>query len=311
MPATATTADAPAVTTAVPEGAPKLPTRISWGAVLAGGIAAVAVGVMLNVLGLAVGATSLDPARAGGSPSASTIGIAGGIWLMVANLIGLGIGGWVAARLSGTSDDTDGLLHGLSVWAVGFLISLLLLGNVVAGATGTVFRSASSVIGGTMQGAGQAVGQAAQAAAPDIAQAARTTDTDQLIARLQGALQSGGDPQAMTPDQRRSEITQILGTRIRQGEFRGDQRDRLAQLVAAETGVPPEQANERIGQVETQAREAAARAETQAREAAQTAAEAAATTAYWLFAAMILGAAAAVLGARLGTRRAVAVRQYG
>ena len=311
MPVTATTAEVPVTGTAVPEGAPKLPARISWGAVFAGGVVAVTVGAMLNVLGLAIGATTLDPAQPGSSPSASTLGIAGGIWLLVANLIGLGTGGWVAARLSGTSDDTDGLLHGLSVWAIGFLISLVLLGNAVAGATGTAFRSASAVIGGTMQGAGQAVGQAAQAVAPDLTQAARSTDPQQLVERLQSGLQTGGDPQAMTPDQRRAEIAQILATRVRQGEFRGEQRNRLSQLVAAESGIPPEQANERIGQVETQAREAAARAETQAREAAQAAAETAATSAYWLFAAMILGAAAAVLGARIGTRRVVAVRQYG
>jgi hypothetical protein len=311
MPAIATTADIPVAGTAVPEGAPKLPTRISWGAVLAGGVVAVAVGAMLNVLGLAIGATTIDPAQAGGSPGASTLGIAGGIWLLVANLIGLGTGGWVAAWLCGTSDDTDGVLHGLSVWAIGFLISLMLLGNAVAGATGTAFHGAASVIGGTMQGAGQAAGQVAQAVAPDIAQAARSTDPQQLLARLQSGLQTGGDPQAMSADQRRTEIGQILATRLRQGEFRGEQRDRLAQLVAADAGIPPEQANERIGQVETQAREAAARAETQAREAAQAAAEATATAAYWLFAAMILGAAAAVLGARLGTRRVVVVRQYG
>ncbi len=127
MPISTTTADAPVTGTAVPEGAPALPPRISWGAVLAGGLVAVAVGALLNLLGLAVGATTLDPATPGDSPSASLLAMAGGLWLLLANLIGLGMGGWVAARLSGTSDDTDGVLHGLSVWAVGFLLSAVLV----------------------------------------------------------------------------------------------------------------------------------------------------------------------------------------
>ena len=61
------------------------------------------------------------PARwmrpAGSTPGASSFGIGAGIWLLVANLIGLAVGGYVAARLSGTADSTDSVLHGLSVWA--------------------------------------------------------------------------------------------------------------------------------------------------------------------------------------------------
>jgi hypothetical protein len=294
-----------AVGVAVPEGAPALPPRISWGAVLAGGVVAITVGVMLNILGLAIGATTLDPATPGDSPAASTLGIAGGIWLLVANLIGLGVGGWVAARLSGTADDTDGVLHGLSVWAIGFLLSAVLLGNAVTGATSAAFRGASSVIGSTVSGAGQAASQAAQTFAPQIANA---TDPNALADRLQRGLQTGGDPASMTSDQRRAEMTQIVGTRVTQGNFEAQQRDRLSQLIAAEYNIPPQEANNRITQLETQARDAAAQAATQARQAAETASNAAATAAYWLFAAMILGAVAAVLGARVGVRRAVALQ---
>jgi hypothetical protein len=295
MQARTTTADDPmGVATAVPEGAPSLPPRISWGAVFAGAVVAVTVGAMLNILGLAVGSTTIDPATPGNTPDASTLGIASGVWLLVANLIGLAVGGWVAARLCGTADGTDASLHGLSVWAIGFLISALLLGNVVAGATSTAFRGASSVIGSTVQGAGQAVGQAAQAVAPQVAGA---VNPDQLVERLRSGLQTGGDPATMTSDQRRTEMTQILGDRVRQGGFQGAQRD--------EYGIPPQQANERIGQIETQATEAARTAEARAREAAEAASDAAATGAYWLFAAMLLGALAAVLGARMGTRRAL------
>ena len=59
--------------------------------------------------------------------------------------------------------------------------------------------------------------------------------------------------------------------------------------------------------------EAAQRAERAAREAAEAAANAAAAAGYWTFAALLLGAIAAVLGARMGPRNAVtlaASRRY-
>lgn len=306
MQARTATADETTIGTGV-EGAPALPPRISWGAVIAGGVVAVAIGALLNLLGLAVGATTLDPGTPGDSPSASLLAKAGGLWLLLANLIGLGIGGWVAARLSGTSDDTDGLLHGLSVWALGFLLSAVLLGNVASGAASTAVQGASSLLGGALQGAGQAASQAARAVVPD---AGRVLDPDALTERLQTALQTGGDPAAMTPDQRRTEIAQIVAARVRQGGFLGNQRDRLARLVAAEANIPPDQADRRIAELEDQARDAVSRAEQTARQAAEKATDAAATGAYWLFAAMLLGAGAAVLGARVGTRREVGLHGY-
>ena len=287
---------------AAPEGAPALPPRISWGAVLAGGLVAVAVGAMLNVLGLAVGATTLNPAQPGETPGAGLLGIASGVWLLVANLIGLGAGGWVAARLCGTADDTDGVLHGLSVWAISFLVSAVLLGNILAGTASTAISGASAILGGTAQGAGQA----ARAMAPQMA---GVIDAQQLVDRLRDGLETSGDPARMSTDQRRAELARILGQRLRQGDFLPGQRDRLAQIVGAEYGLPPAEAQARISRLEGEARQVAAQAETEARAAAQATAEAAAIGAYWIFAALLLGAIAAVLGARLGTRRVIGAQQ--
>ena len=287
---------------AAPEGAPALPPRISWGAVLAGGLVAVAVGAMLNVLGLAVGATTLNPAQPGETPGAGLLGIASGVWLLVANLIGLGAGGWVAARLCGTADDTDGVLHGLSVWAISFLVSAVLLGNILAGTASTAISGASAILGGTAQGAGQA----ARAMAPQMA---GVIDAQQLVDRLRDGLETGGDPARMSTDQRRAELARILGQRLRQGDFLPGQRERLAQIIGAEYGLPPAEAQARISRLEGEARQVAAQAETEARAAAQATAEAAAIGAYWIFAALLLGAIAAVLGARLGTRRVIGAQQ--
>ncbi|TCZ57327.1 hypothetical protein EXY23_18085 [Roseicella aquatilis] len=260
---------------------------------------------MLNILGVAIGASSVD-ATAGSTPGASSFGIGAGIWLLVANLIGLAVGGYVAARLSGTADSTDSVLHGLSVWAIGFLVSAVLLGNVIAGTASTTVQGASSMLGGLAQGAGNA----ASAAAGPAAQLAQQVDPKQLVDRAQAALRTGGDPAQMSSDQRNAEIAQLLTRRVTDGNLPQGDRDRLGQLVAAEYNIAPEEAQRRLQQVETQATQAAQEAERKAREAADAAATAGAVAAYWIFAAMLLGAVAAVLGARMGTRNTVAVRRY-
>ena len=77
----AETAGGAATAYGTPEGGPALPPRISWGAVIAGAVVAVVVGLMLNVLGIAVGASAIDTV-ARDTPAGSTFGIAGGIWLL-------------------------------------------------------------------------------------------------------------------------------------------------------------------------------------------------------------------------------------
>ena len=291
-----------ATTAVVPEGAPSLPSRISWGAVIAGAVVALAIALMLNALGAGVGATTID-ATGRDSPSASSFGIGAAIWLLISNLIGLGVGGYVAARLSGTSDNTDGTLHGLAVWGTTFLISAVLLGNLVSGIASTAVTGASNLLGGVAQGAGSAVSAVGQQAAgmvdPDKLQAA----TQGAVDRVQGALSgAGGDPAAMSSDQRKAEIGRLVLRRVTDGQLSQQDRDRLNQLVAAEYNISPQEAQQRVEQAEQQATQTARQAEETARRTADTAASSASIAAFSIFAIMLLGAIAAVLGARRGTR---------
>ena len=285
---------------AMPEGGPALPPRISWGAILAGAVVAVAVGLTLNILGAAIGASVVDMTGRD-TPDAESFGIVGGIWLLVSNLIGLGFGGYVAARLSGTADDTDSILHGLSVWAVAFLVAAVISSNAITGAASTVTQGATNVLGGVAQGAGQAVSAVAGPVAQQV-------DPRQLLERAQAALRTGGDPAAMTSEQRTAEIAQLLTRRVADRDLPPADRQQLTALAAAEYGIPPQEAERRIAAAEAQVTETLRRVEEQAREAADAAATGAAVAAYWMFAALLFGAIAAVLGARVGARAWVAVR---
>jgi hypothetical protein len=286
-----------AATTAVarPEGAPALRPRVSWGAILAGSVIAVMIGFMLNILGAAVGATAVD-AVGRDTPDASTFGIGAAVWLLAATLIGLAVGGYAAARLSGTADKTDAALHGVGVWAIGFLLSTVLLGQAVSGAASSAFTAASSAIGGAAQGAGSAVSAAAG-----------QFDPQALADRARAALSGPSDPASMTAEQRGAEITRILANRAATGSLSDADRQRLTALVAAEAGIPQEEAAQRVQAFEAEAQRLSREAEQRARQAADAAATGASTAAFAAFGTLLLGAIAAVLGARAGARNLLAV----
>ena len=292
---TRTISTAGAATLAAPEGAPALPPRVSWGAIFAGALLAVTVGAMLNILGLAIGATAVDTV-ARDTPSAASFGIGAGIWLLVSNLIGLAVGGYAAARLSGTADETDATLHGLGVWASAFLLSAVLLGNVVAGTASTAFGAVSSIVGGAARGAGSAVAAVADQANPQA-----------LIDRARLALSGPSDPARMNTEQRAAEISGLIGRRIANGSLTDAERQRLSALIAAEAGIPEQEAAQRIQAYEAEAQRAARAVEERARRAADAAASGTAKAAFWVFAALLLGGIAAIMGARSGTRNLLRV----
>ncbi|MCR0984366.1 hypothetical protein [Roseomonas populi] len=284
------TYEAPSAAPTMPEGAPVLRNRVSWGAIIAGALIAIAVGMSLNVLGLAIGVTTVD-AVARDTPAAGTLGIAGSIWMLVSNLLGLALGGYAAARLSGTSDTPDATLHGAAVWATAFLVSAVLLGSIASGAVNMASSAVSNVVGGAAQGLGHAAG----AAAPD-------TNPDEIVERARVALSGPSDPARMTTEQRGAEMGELLGKRFASGGLSGNDRTRLNQLVAAEAGIPEAEAANRVQAYEAEAQRVAQEAEQKAREAADAAAKSAAIAGFWVFAALVLGAGAAIIGARTGTR---------
>lgn len=111
---------------------------INWGAAFFGwlvaiGLAAILVAI-LSAAGAALGLTSVS--RSDANKSAATIGIGGGIALLIVLLLGYYCGGYVAGRMS----RFDGGRQGFGVWAFGLLITLLFA------AAGVIFGSQYNVL---------------------------------------------------------------------------------------------------------------------------------------------------------------------
>lgn len=309
--------------------------RVSWAAVIAGMVIAVAVQVVLSFLGTGIGMGTIDPMQYS-TPSASALGTSAGIWWAVSSIVALFAGGWVAGHLAGSPAKSDAVLHGLLTWGVATIITVYLLASLV----GTVVRGGASVVGKTAEVAASGVGAVAGKAADAAANQLDSSDfsLDNIKAQVQKLLAQTGKP-ALQPssvasqasaaaDQLTTAASQagatgnppaedlgaVLQRIISSGKNTVEQADReaLVNVVAARTGLSKAEAEQRadawIKQYqETRAKLAKAKeqAEAKAREVADAAAKATSQAALGATAALILGAIAAAFGGLLARRRYV------
>jgi hypothetical protein len=112
-------------------------TLISWPAILIGAVVAAAVGAMLNLLGIALGAAAFNPYDFNGGDT-SEFTAAAGMWMALANSLALFIGAAVASRAAKYPDHHKGALHGLGVWALAFLLALVIASASAAGGAAAV-----------------------------------------------------------------------------------------------------------------------------------------------------------------------------
>jgi len=272
----------------------KTPTRLSWGAIFAGVVIAVAVQLVLGILGAGIGLTMVDPVQ-GTTPGAAGFGIGAGIFWLITTVLALGAGGYAAARVAGVHERFDALVHGLVVWGVTLILTLYLLTSAVGGIIGGAFRTVGSVAGA----AGSTVGAAAPAAA-SVAGIDPSDVRSEAAAYLSDA---PSDPAQMTSEQAQKEIAKELPTLAR-GGVEGEQAEsRIVDIVAAQRKISRAEAQAQVTRAKQQFVRTKDHAVATAKSATDKAAGAAAGTSFVLVLALLVGAGAAGFGATAATRR--------
>lgn len=185
-------------TTAYPSVAPNYVRRISWGAIIAGLIVTLVCQILLSMLGVAIGAATVNPTTE--QQPFEGLGTGAAIWWIVSSLISLFIGGCVAGRLAGVPRKGDGALHGIVMWGAATLITFLLVGTAIGGLFGGAFSALKQTSGG--QGAPPQLGEQIKGALQrngvnvDQAQQNAQQKIDQAQQKAQNAAQTGQvDPQ--------------------------------------------------------------------------------------------------------------------
>ena len=93
-------------------------SRVSWGAIAAGAVVALAVGLLLSALGTAMGLTI------SGRIDEQGLRTGAGIWAVVSLLIALFVGGCVASRCTVGETKSEAMAYGVLVWGV--VVALML-----------------------------------------------------------------------------------------------------------------------------------------------------------------------------------------
>lgn len=223
--------------------------RFSWGLAFAGGVAAMAVTLVLLMLGSGFGLLLADPLRHTG-PSLPTFLTAGAMYFLAAQAFGFAVGGHLAGRLLGAVVETRGQeelragAHGLVSWAVAILgtIAIIALSSLAAAGGGAAISGLYGVRG-----------------TQDSAASPSAYAVDVLF-RPQGG-PAGGAPRAQEnpagEDGAHAEAERIVQTgALHGGTLTPDDRARLSDLVSARAGIGRDGAAARIDRMQDEARRA-------------------------------------------------------
>jgi hypothetical protein len=143
--------------------------RVSWGGLWGGVLVGMGVLMLLTALGLAIGATAVDPR----DTEAQTIGIGAAIWAGLTLLLALYISGLVSTRIGAIFDRTTSMYEGFLVW----VLSVLIMAFFAASGIGLVASGAFKLVGGATQALGTVV---SGGSSTDLGEG----NVDQIVQRL-------------------------------------------------------------------------------------------------------------------------------
>jgi len=173
--------------------------RVQWGPIIAGVVSALATFLLMTVLGLALGASVLDPAN-----SAGEISTWAAVWGAISAILAFFVGGWVAAKTAAVDGPFAGLMNGLMAGAAGLLLILWLTANGL----GNVFGTISSNIG-DLANLGQDVAQQ-QGVTPQEAQGQAQAQAQDAQAQAEQAV-AGADTETTFDRVRNGALGTFLG----------------------------------------------------------------------------------------------------
>ncbi len=311
-------------------------SAVSWGAILAGAIAAAALSLILVILGVGLGLSSVSPWSFEGV-TAETFGWSSIAWLTFTAIAASGLGGYLAGRLRTKWSNLHGdetyfrdTAHGFVSWAVATLLTAALLTSAIGGILGAGAKVAGATAGAAASTAGGIAAAGAGSAAMGSDQGDVQYWVDSLFRATPTAAQPAppagpADAAALSappvngapppprpmpgadrrPDSRevRTEVNRIIVNSLKSDTMDPADTQYLGQLVAAQTGMSQAEAQARVTDVQTRLRAALDNAKQQAKQAADDARKATAYAALWLFITLLIGAFIASLSATWGGRR--------
>lgn len=258
--------------------------RVSYGSIIGGVLVGLVLLILLNMLGIGIGLSTLDIQEE--SNPAQGIGIGAIIWYLVSGLIALFTAGWVAGRLAQTQRLFDGAMHGVLAWCIITFVSMYFITSTL----GSLIGGAGQLVSGTLGALGKAGGKTIEMAAPVLKEKVEDMDLSDLR-------KSGSTAEA------------IEMFRKADGDPSKVSKDDLTNVIMKSTDVSREEASGKADTLLMKYEEASAKwqvkkeeIKAKAEKTADDVADATSTAFISLFFVLLAGAVAAWFGARLGTQ---------
>jgi hypothetical protein len=271
---------------------------LCWGAIIGGTVVAIGIHILFTALGVGGGLATFGPTTDANPVENFSIGAAI-VWTACA-LVALCFGGFVAGRFSHTLH--SGFVHGVLVWSLTLIITLLLLSM----GTGMILGGALKVLGEGLGIGGKAVASATSGLVKEGDQRGK----DQLSSFIDEAVQSGptnSTPQAATRAKR--EIGFAVTKLFSPGNDVNSQDNRAAAIKALTDYSQMSEADATktvddwitsYNKLKTELDNLKATADKKAREAADRAASNLSCAAIWSFFALLAGLLVSSLGGSFG-----------
>lgn len=269
--------------------------RISWGALFAGLVVALAIQLLLSLLGIAIGMASIEPVTE--ENPMQNFGIATGIYWLISTAIAVFAGGWTAGRLAGMPTPLDSILHGAVTWALFALFTIWLSTSAVGG----ILTGVGNMLGSILQTAGQGISKVMQSG---TGQQGGQMNWNQIESEINQFLTQQKNPQdtQVSAQQASREIQQIA-----RKVFSGQQGNRqvntqeLVDVLAQRTEMSRQEAQrvvdqwgQQVAQMDTQ------ELEQKAERTAKDVKSAIGSAAIWMFVWLLITLVAGAVGGKVG-----------
>lgn len=284
---------------------------VSWGAIIAGAVAATSVTLILIILGMGLGFAAVSPWADRGA-SGETIGVVTIIWITLVSIAASALGGYIAGRLRPRWNriHTDEVYfrdtaHGFLAWGISTLIMATLLSSTVSSLISGGAKVGAAAVGGaavTANSVAASTGKSNSDSGTDyvLDKLFRHTKTNSLASEDIGGAQSRSPNKApgKVSKETRMEAARIFVRSVASDEFPSADKQYLAKVIASETNTTEAEAAKRI----QEAHDTLIQAKNDAIEAADKAAKAAAYASLWMFISLLIGAFVASWCATCGGR---------
>lgn len=314
--------------------------RISWGAIFAGVVVAIMVSIVLNLLGLGIGLTTIEPMNE--QDPLAGLGTGAAIWWIVSSLIALFCGGWVAGRLSGVPKKSEAAIHGVLTWGVTTLLTMYLVttavGRIIGGAAGFLSGIASTTAnavaaaipndsssGGRQRDQDQSGGSMLSQVISESKQLLRDTGKEQLqpeqikqeARQVVQSATNAANQAAQDPAQSDEALDKALDRLLQSGREVANAADKeaVANIIAARTGKTRQEAMQMVNNwVEAyhsatdQMQQVRQEVTQEVKETGQQVASALSKVSLWAFAAILLSGVVSAAGGWVGRPKDVLAR---